>query len=82
MIVVSSTLCRKHEAVATVWTSLSVTPSMPRRASIREQAQVKPSSSEWAVINVHLSKNHIEYPRYLAVSAIMCNFANKFARNI
>jgi hypothetical protein len=55
---------------------------MPRRASIREQAQVKPSSSEWAVINVHLSKNHIEYPRYLAVSAIMCNFANKFARNI
>ena len=45
-IVVSSTLCRKHEAVVTVWTSLSAIPSMPRRASIKEQVQVKPSSSE------------------------------------
>ncbi len=34
-----------HEAVATVCTSLSATPSMPRRASIREQVRVKPSSS-------------------------------------
>lgn len=45
-IVVSSTLCRKHEAVATAWTSLSFTPSTPRRVSIREQVPVKPSSSE------------------------------------
>ena len=45
MIVVSSTLCRKHEAVATVWTSLSATPSTPRRSNIKAQVQVKPSRS-------------------------------------
>ncbi len=74
-IVVSSTLCRKHEAVATVWTSLSATPSTPRRVSIREQVQVKPSSSEWEVINDNSSLFYAEYPKCLAVSVIMRNFA-------
>ncbi len=45
MIVVSSTLCRKHEAVVTAWISLSVTPSTPRRANIKAQVQVKPNRS-------------------------------------
>jgi hypothetical protein len=60
MIVVSSTLCRKHEAVATAWTSLSVTPSMLRRASIRALVPVKPSSSEWVIIS--LSSHFILLP--------------------
>ena len=71
----SYTVCRKHEAVVTVWTSLSAIPSMPRRASIRELVQVKPSSSEWKVINVNSSHFYAEYPKCLAVSEIMCNFA-------
>ena len=71
----SYTVCRKHEAVVTVWTSLSAIPSMPRRASIRELVQVKPSSSEWEVINVNSSHFYAEYPKCLAVSEIMCNFA-------
>ena len=70
---VSSTLCRKHEAVATVWTSLSATPSTPRRVSIREQVLVKPSSSEWVTIS-HSSHFYTVYPKYLVYSATLCNF--------
>jgi hypothetical protein len=43
--------------------------------SIRELVQVKPSSSEWEVINVNSSHFYAEYPKCLAVSEIMCNFA-------
>jgi len=50
------------------------TPSTPRRASIREQVLVKPSSSEWVIIS-HSSHFYAVYPKYLFVSETIRNFA-------
>ena len=63
---------KKQLNVLRIMSSKYISKYMP---SIKEQVQVKPSSSEWEVINVNSSHFYAEYPKCLAVSEIMCNFA-------